>query len=206
MITFPFSKYPEQILVGVGIDFEGEFAPGETVSSFTIDDAGTNIATNKRQDGETKVLADFAGGQAGQRVDIKYSATGSMGSQSSAIIAVVITPATTTRRTISNIGQPLVAPDSTVLAGVKITFRLSDGIAPADTFDAITRERIVSADISVVTDSKGEFTVSLWPTSRGEKPLVYLCSVNWPGVQTFTAPLPEGHEVLSWFDFKAAAV
>lgn len=203
MISFPFSKYPEQILVGVGIDFEGEFASGETVASYSIDDAGTNIATNKRKNG-TEVLADLAGGQAGQRVDITYRATGSLGSQSSAIIALIITPATTNRRTISNIGQPLVAPDGTALSGVKITFRLTDGIAPADTFDAITGERVASADISVVTDSKGEFTVSLWPTSRGQNQRVYLCTVNWPSVHSFTAPLPEGSEVLSWADFKSA--
>lgn len=79
MITFPLSKNPAQVLAGVAIDFAGEFAEGETVASFTVDDESTGVVTASAASG-SRVVLTLAGGTAGQEIDITVSAVGSLGS------------------------------------------------------------------------------------------------------------------------------
>jgi hypothetical protein len=79
MITFLLSKSPEQVLAGVAIDFAGEFAEGETVASFTVDDESTGVVTASAANG-SRVVMTLAGGTAGQEIDITVSATGDAGS------------------------------------------------------------------------------------------------------------------------------
>ena len=79
MITFLLSKSPSQVLAGVAIDFAGEFAEGETVASFTVDDESTGVVTASAASG-SRVVLTLAGGTAGQEIDITVSATGDAGS------------------------------------------------------------------------------------------------------------------------------
>ena len=79
MITFLLSKSPEQTLAGVAIDFAGEFASGETVASFTVDDESSGVVTDSAASG-SRVVLTLAGGAAGQEIDITVAATGSAGS------------------------------------------------------------------------------------------------------------------------------
>jgi hypothetical protein len=90
-MIFPFNKTPEQTVVGVGIDFANEFAPGEVVSTFSVTDGGTGVVADSRKDG-TVVLATFTGGAPGQTVDIIYAATGDQGSHYGGTIRLYITP------------------------------------------------------------------------------------------------------------------
>ncbi len=109
-------------------------------------------------------------------------------------------------RNINNSGEPLCAPDGTVLSGVTITFTLMNpqGL-PVDVWDGISFERVVGL-YSIVTDVNGIFTVNLWPTDRGSVESVYLCHVDSPYVQDFMAPLPTGGLVpISWVAFMGGA-
>ncbi len=96
------------------------------------------------------------------------------------------------RREINNIGQPLIDSEGRPLANVKITFRLVKGGAPADVFDATSKERHSSTPTETVTNANGEFTVRLWPTSRGPAGLKYRCEVYLPRVRPYDFTLPAG--------------
>jgi hypothetical protein len=108
------------------------------------------------------------------------------------------------KRNINNIGQPLVTAAGVLLSGINITFTLAKGSTPASTFDAITKEKIVSIPNVVTTNEHGEFSIDLWCTSRGVDVLEYVCAVDIMGVQPFRAPLSEGLIPLKWADFKAS--
>lgn len=109
-------------------------------------------------------------------------------------------------RTISNTGEPLCAPDGTVLANITITFKLMnpDGLF-VDAWDATTFERVAGIK-TVVTDAQGEFVVDLWPNDRGSEVTQYLCHVDSPYVRDFTASLPSGPTGLSWVEFMGGAI
>lgn len=79
MITFLLSKSPDQTLAGVAIDFAGEFAEGETVASFTVDDESTGVVVASASTG-SRVVLTLSGGTAGQEIDITVAATGDAGS------------------------------------------------------------------------------------------------------------------------------
>ena len=108
----------------------------------------------------------------------------------------------TVTRQITNIGlgQPLVNEDGSVLANATITFILVNASrVPTATFDAGTKSLIMPKKTPATTNTQGEFAVSLWPTSRGEHSVFYLCQVN--GIFNFVAPLVEGSGPISWADF-----
>ena len=106
-------------------------------------------------------------------------------------------------RQITNAGDPLCAPDGTILAGVEVTFVLTNPRkSPIDAWDAITFERVVGVKVAV-TDGAGEFSVDLWPTDRSNVPAVYLCTADVPGAKPFASPVPSGAEPLSWAMFMA---
>lgn len=110
-------------------------------------------------------------------------------------------------RNINNSGEPLCAPDGTVLAGVKITFTLMSpsGLA-IDVWDAFSYERVAGLK-QVVTDTNGIFTIDLWPTDRGSTVSVYLCHVDSPYVQDFMAALPTSSLIpISWVNFMGGAL
>lgn len=95
-------------------------------------------------------------------------------------------------RTISNTGEPLTGPGGVVLTSTTITFTLVDsrGI-PVTAIDSLTDERVVGS-ASVVTDAGGLFSISLWPTDRGNIATRYLVEIDYPGVESFLAVLPYG--------------
>ena len=111
-----------------------------------------------------------------------------------------------TTRTISNTGEPLCAPDGTVLANVAITFKLMDpnGLF-IDTWDATTYERVAGIK-TVTTDVNGEFVVALWPNDRGSTVTQYLCHVDSQYVQDFISTLPSGPTGMSWAEFMGNAL
>jgi hypothetical protein len=112
---------------------------------------------------------------------------------------------TTLTRTITNIGQnqPLIGDDGMPLANAAITFLLVDAnMAPTATIDTKTGSLVVAKEKVAITDANGEFSVDLWPTSRGKDQTYYLCRVA--RVFRFLAELPEGPDItmsLSWKDF-----
>lgn len=108
-------------------------------------------------------------------------------------------------REISNTGEPLCAPDGTVLAGIEIVFTLRNpnGLF-VDAWDAISYERVTGRK-SVITDVNGEFIVELWPNDRGSEVTEYVCHVDSCYVRDFAASLPSGPTGLSWVQFMGGA-
>jgi hypothetical protein len=109
-----------------------------------------------------------------------------------------------TLRTVTNADAPLCAPDGTVLANKRVTFTIispSSG-KPVDVWDAETEQRVVGV-VATTTDAAGEFSVDLWPNSRGDKATKYLCEVDHPGVRAIRGSVPEGGADLEWVDFYA---
>lgn len=92
-----------------------------------------------------------------------------------------------TLRNLINTGDPITAPDGTVLAGTQITFQLVDTVRSKtiSLFDAVSGELIVGAPITITTDIKGEFVVPLWPNSRGETLTAYKVSVDNENIKPF---------------------
>lgn len=112
---------------------------------------------------------------------------------------------TLTTRTVTNAGAPLCKPDGTVLAGVGIRFTLIHATSRfrADAWDAVSNERVGCIDITVETDNNGEFEVDLWPTSRANVAVLYLCHVDYEGFRDFQAPLDAGGTDLPWVELMA---
>lgn len=109
-------------------------------------------------------------------------------------------------RIITNEGDPIVDGTGRPAKMVKILFLLVDETGqPADGWDILSGERIAPGPVRAVTDAAGEFSVELWPTSRGEKPLFWNCSVGIDGVADFQNSLVEGG-VLQWISFRFGAV
>lgn len=114
-------------------------------------------------------------------------------------------------RTITNAGAPLVSPAGALLPNTLITFTLVSTIGlpantvglPAHAVDAFTQHDVASVPITTTTDAQGEFSVALWPTSRGDRPVRYRVVVDRPGITPFTASLADGITDLSWAAFMA---
>jgi hypothetical protein len=107
-------------------------------------------------------------------------------------------------RVVTNVGlsQPLLNDDGTPAVNALLSFQLVDQCrAPVATFD-VSGALILSKEIHAKTDEHGEFTVSLWPTSRakGVAPF-YLCRVQ--GAYSFLGRVPEGDAPYAWLDFVA---
>ena len=113
---------------------------------------------------------------------------------------------TLTTRTVTNAGDPLCAPDGTPLAGITITFTLSNARGlPIDAWDSSTGERVTGIK-TAITDASGEFSVALWPTDRSNTPVQYLCRASLPSVRNFMASLPSGDSVFSWGQLLASGL
>jgi hypothetical protein len=108
-------------------------------------------------------------------------------------------------REINNAGQPILDAQGNPVAGAKIAFQLTKKMIPTDSFDTTSGERVISRKHEAVTDAAGLFTITLWPTDRGEIGVEYLCSVA--GNPAFAAPLLSGDlTAIAWYDFYASGV
>lgn len=107
-------------------------------------------------------------------------------------------------RIVTNAGQPLVDGFGTPQAGARIQFYLvNEAGKPTDSWDTVSGERVIPGPVEVLTDASGEFTVSLWPTSRGDRILYWWCRVSSKDVEDFMAPLADGEGSVSWIVFQA---
>lgn len=96
------------------------------------------------------------------------------------------------QREVNNYGQPLTDESGKPLVGVRIEFRLTKDSLPMDGKDTTTLARIISQPILAVTDAKGEFTVSLWPTDRGIAGLQYRCIIKCGSQRAYYFALVSG--------------
>lgn len=106
-------------------------------------------------------------------------------------------------RTLTNAGAPLYSPDGDLLVGVKIHFRLMDmGGRPSDALDATTNQQVGGDVIVATTDTAGEFSVDLWPNTRGNRATKYKCRVQFDGFREFSGIVEDvpGFD-LQWVDF-----
>ena len=107
-------------------------------------------------------------------------------------------------RLITNVGSPILAPDGSALAGITISFRLTDLAGnPASPFDTLSAERITGV-VNVMTDSTGVFSVNLWPNDRGDVATQYICSTDSASILPFTTQLASGGTTVTWLQFKTA--
>ena len=107
-----------------------------------------------------------------------------------------------TIRTITNAGAPLYSPSGDLLVGTSIVFWLADSSGrQTDAWDATTKERVGGDPITAVTDAQGEFSVDLWPNSRGNRPTRYKCRVQSDGFREFAGVVDDVVGDLSWVDF-----
>lgn len=105
-------------------------------------------------------------------------------------------------RTLTNAGAPLYSPDGDLLVGVKINFQLMDtGGRPSDAWDATTNERVGGETIVATTDAAGEFSVDLWPNTRGNRATKYKCRVQSEGFREFSGIVEDVPGELQWVDF-----
>ena len=105
-------------------------------------------------------------------------------------------------RTITNAGAPLHSPDGDLLVGVQIHFRLVDvGGQPSDAWDAVTLERVGGEAVVATTDAAGEFSVDLWPNTRGNRATKYKCRVQFDGFREFSGTVEDVPGELQWVDF-----
>ena len=105
-------------------------------------------------------------------------------------------------RTLTNAGAPLYSPDGDLLVGVKINFQLMDtGGRPSDAWDATTNERVGGETVVATTDAAGEFSVDLWPNTRGNRATKYKCRVQFDGFREFSGIVEDVSGVLLWVDF-----
>jgi hypothetical protein len=110
-----------------------------------------------------------------------------------------------TLRNINNLGEPLCAPDGTVLAGVAITFTLINEAGLAiDAWDGTTFERVAGIK-TVTTNNLGQFSIDIWPNDRGSEVTYYLCHVASASIRDFTAALPSGGTGITWVQFMGGA-
>lgn len=81
--------------------------------------------------------------------------------------------------TLNNYGDPVVKANGTLITGATISFVLVDGDrkTPTSVFDVTSGELVSMDSVSTVLDSNGEFTINLWPNSRGEKATLYRVTI-----------------------------
>lgn len=107
-------------------------------------------------------------------------------------------------RNVNNTGSPLYGPSGVLLANTTITFTLVDfNDTPTGAFDATTGDHVIGS-VSVVTNASGEFSVGLWPNTRGDRTTKYVCAIKHPNAEVFVSIVPAGAAPLSWLDFKLA--
>jgi lysophospholipase L1-like esterase len=107
-----------------------------------------------------------------------------------------------TTRTITNAGAPLYSPSGDLLVGTSIVFWLADSSGrQTDAWDATTKERVGGDPITVVTDAQGEFSVDLWPNTRGNRSTKYKCRVQSDGFREFSGIVEDVPGELQWVDF-----
>jgi hypothetical protein len=105
-------------------------------------------------------------------------------------------------RTVTNAGAPLHSPEGDLLVGVKIHFQLMDtGGRPSDAWDAVSNERVGGETVVATTDAAGEFTVDLWPNTRGNRATKYKCRVQFEGFREFSGIVEDVPGELQWVDF-----
>ena len=111
-----------------------------------------------------------------------------------------------TLRTIeTDVGKELMNCDGTPAASITVSFRLvTAGGGLASIVDTNSGENILTKTIEATTGVTGSLSISLWPTSRGDKLCYYQVSV--PNGPNFKAPLPDGVGNLSWEDFVTGRV
>ena len=148
-MIFPFDKTPKQTVVGVGIDFANEFAPGESVSTFSVTDGGAGVVADSRKDG-TLVLATFTGGSAGQVIDILYAAAGDQGSHYETTIRLYITPSAGLCSIVADLKDLGMQP----VAGVKLSVRSKYP-------KAVNGSLLHTAAAEAITDAGGQAIVTV---------------------------------------------
>ena len=105
-------------------------------------------------------------------------------------------------RTLTNAGAPLYSPSGDLLVGASIVFWLADSSGrQTDAWDATTKERVGGDPITAVTDAQGEFSVDLWPNSRGNRSTRYKCRVQFDGFREFSGTVEDVPGDLLWVDF-----
>lgn len=110
-----------------------------------------------------------------------------------------------TTRTLTNAGAPLHSPEGDLLGGVQIHFQLMDmGGRPSDAWDAISNERVGGETVIVTTDAAGEFSVDLWPNTRGNRETKYKCRVQFEGFREFSGVIEDVPGELQWAAFMLA--
>ena len=110
-----------------------------------------------------------------------------------------------TTRTLTNTGAPLHSPEGELLGGVQIHFQLMDmGGRPSDAWDAISNERVGGETVIVTTDAAGEFSVDLWPNTRGNRETKYKCRVQFEGFREFSGVIEDVPGDLQWAAFMLA--
>lgn len=110
-----------------------------------------------------------------------------------------------TTRTLTNAGAPLHSPDGDLLGGVQIHFQLMDiGGRPSDAWDAISNERVGGETVIVTTNAAGEFSVDLWPNTRGNRETKYKCRVQFEGFREFSGVIEDVPGELQWAAFMLA--
>ncbi len=110
-----------------------------------------------------------------------------------------------TTRTLTNAGAPLHSPEGDLLGGVRIHFQLMDmGGRPSDAWDAISNERVGGETVIVTTDAAGEFSVDLWPNTRGNRETKYKCRVQFEGFREFSGVIEDVPGELQWAAFMLA--
>lgn len=110
-------------------------------------------------------------------------------------------------RTLTNAGDPLCTPDGQVLSGVHVSFQLVDRYGvETDVWDALTHERVGGEPIVATTNEDGEFSIDLWPNSRGNLPTRYRCTVDHPAFKAFSGTVDHlSLDPLQWVEFMAAS-
>lgn len=110
-------------------------------------------------------------------------------------------------RTLTNAGDPLCTPDGQVLSGVRVSFQLVDRYGvETDVWDALTHERVGGEPIVATTNEDGEFSIDLWPNSRGNRPTHYRCTVDHPAFKAFSGTVDDlSLDPLQWVEFMAAS-
>jgi hypothetical protein len=96
-------------------------------------------------------------------------------------------------RNINNIGQPFRNCNGELITNCVVSFTLVKGTRnrPTSTFDFITKERVLCIPALTKTNNNGEFSIDLWPTSRGLEQLKYYCVVEHEDINNVTQPLEE---------------
>ena len=111
--------------------------------------------------------------------------------------------ATITRSIYTAAGAGLRYPNGNPVATKKVIFTLVDAAyRPISVYDVATGE-LIAGSWTAVTDLSGEFTIHLWPTTRGNKLCLYVCHIEESSFSVMAAPLPESNlapiRLMDWY-------